>query len=101
MKNNDEFKDGCRVQLTDDYDGLEEGVTGIVLDYYPGSSYISMNYIKGKYTPYCEDCDDHYCDCIDQEDWSENHSDIDEVEIPRSYLKVISAPEADTLILLI
>jgi hypothetical protein len=96
-----EIENGCIVQLTGGYHGLEEGSTGIVVNYTSGDYWITINNIKGCYTPYCYYCDEYDCGCTDQEEWNDNHSNIDIFTTEKVFLKVISAPEADTLILLI
>ena len=94
-----DFPIGSKVELVEDYQGLQEGATGIVVS---DSGYdVLVNNIQGDYYPYCEDCESSSCGCKYEEEFSEYYSLQECWYIPKQYLKVISVPQTDTLILLL
>ena len=91
---------GSKVELTRDLDGLSKGSTGIVCS--NSFSCIYINHIEGYYTPWCDYCDSHTCGCNEEEDWSDINDPLDDFAIyDIKYIKVLSTPQVDTLILLI
>lgn len=91
---------GSKVELTRDLDGLSKGSTGIVI--YTSFGRLDIDHIEGEYTPYCDYCDSHTCDCEEEEDWFENHGKSEEFCIyDIKHIKVLSTPQVDTLILLV
>src|SRR3972149_2117175 len=90
MNNKFSEKDICRrVVLTDNYDGLSEGSTGLITKV---SDYgIEINYIDGYITNYCEDCNSYDCGCYDDEEWEYDHTEHETFYIANDFVKLVES----------
>ena len=95
-----DFPIGSKVELIREYSGLQKGCTGEIVDIDMFDD-VTITNIQGDYIPYCEDCDSYDCCCLDIEDYQDNHCKNEREYVPIKYLKVISVPQTDTLILLL